>query len=90
VTNLKPAQYTQEIARLDVIVGEYNGTPALANPGVSAFVSEKLKAARVALKKKDEETAWLNLYGAAKFCHSNQVQPEKAVLSVVRINRLLA
>ena len=90
MTNLKQALYTQEIARLDAIVGEYSGRPAGANPGVSAFVTEKLKAARVALKKRDEETAWLSLYGAAKFCQNNQVQPEKTVLSVARINRLLA
>jgi hypothetical protein len=85
MTNLKLARYTQEIARLDAIVGA-----SCSNPGVVAFVGEKLRAAKSALKKQDEDTAWLNLYGAATFWQSNRVQPEKALLAVSRINRLLA
>jgi hypothetical protein len=85
MTNLKLARYTQEIVRLDAIIG----APG-SNPGVIAFVAEKLRAARSALKKQDEDTAWFNLYGAATFCQSNRVQPEKALLAVSRINRLLA
>ena len=85
MTNLKLARYTQEIARLDAIVGE-----SASNPGVIAFVAEKLRAAKSALKKQDEDTAWFNLYGAAKFCQTNRVQPDKAQLAVSRINRLLA
>ena len=82
----KAEWYRAEIHKLFAIVQQHRLLSGADGQAKCLYADEKLGEASAALDRGDGENSWLHLYGAATFCKTFEIAPEKAERTLNRLN----